>query len=240
MRRRDDDGDTTRIYDNSGSVVTEKRNGHGSFVDRDEGRTVVLSEARERFGGVSISGSFIGMLTALAMTFLLGGLAAAIIGAVGYETGVETNGEELTIAGLIAGVAVLFLSFLVGGWTAGRIARYNGATNGAMTVVWLLVLGAVLAAAGAWIAAEYNVLDNAYVPNWFGRWFTDDQVTFGAIVSGLVAMALAFLGAILGGAMGERYHRKADRYIADRIVDERDGTLRENSIREEHEYRTAR
>jgi hypothetical protein len=240
MHRRDDDGDTTRVYENSGTVVTEKRNGHGPDVDREEDRTVVLSEARERFGGVSISGSFIGMLTALAMTFLLGGLAAAIIGAVGYETGVETNGEELTIAGLIAGVAVLFLSFLIGGWTAGRIARYNGATNGAMTVVWLLVLGAVLAAAGAWIAAEYNVLDNANVPNWFGRWFTDDQVTLGAIVSGLVAMALAFLGAILGGAMGERYHRKADRYIADRMVDERDGTLRENSLREEREYRTAR
>jgi hypothetical protein len=184
--------------------------------DRD--RIVVLGQARERFGGLSIGGSFIGMLVALAMTFLLGGIAAAIIGGVGYEAGVETNGEELTVAGLIAGIVVLFLSFLIGGWSTGRIARYNGMANGAMTVVWMLVLGAVVAGAGIWIASEYNVFAETNLPDWFGRWFSTDELTIWGVVSAVVAIVLAFVGAIFGGMMGERYHRKADRYIADRMA----------------------
>ncbi|MEX2274558.1 MAG: YrzE family protein [Actinomycetota bacterium] len=191
---------------------------------RDE--RVVRLEARSRFGGISFGGSLAGMLTALAATLVLGGLVGAAIGGIAYETGVEdAAGNELTIGSVIAGIAVLFLAFAIGGWVAGRIARYDGLRNGAMVAVWFLALGAILTALGAWAAAEYNVLVQADLPNWFDRWFTTDQVTAGAVISGIVAIVVAFIGGMLGALWGERYHRKADRYLVERARVEHEGAV---------------
>jgi branched-chain amino acid transport system permease protein len=114
------------------------------------------------------------------------------------------------IGGLAAGLAVLFLSFVVGGWAAGRIARYDGLKNGVMTGVWALVLIAILSGLGAWLGAEYNVLREADLPSWFSR----DAATIGAIVSALAAILVMLAGGLLGGVWGERFHRRADAVIA--------------------------
>lgn len=171
---------------------------------------VGVAEARRRFGGIDVPATLVGMLTALALLVLLGGLVGAAIGAIGYQRGLDGNEEELSVAGLAGGVVVLFLAFLVGGWAAGRIARYDGAKNGLMAGIWTLALAAVLAALGAWLGDEYDVLRNVDLPQWFSR----DALTLGAIVSGLVAAAAMLLGGLLGGRWGERYHRHADAAIA--------------------------
>lgn len=93
---------------------------------------------------------------------------------------------------------------------AGRIARYDGPLNGAMTGVWTLILAAILAGLGAWLGSEYNVFRNVELPQWFSR----DALTAGAIVSGVVAVAGMLLAGALGGAWGERFHRRADATIA--------------------------
>ena len=166
--------------------------------------------ARERFGGIDIPATLVGMLTALALTALLGGLVGAAIGAIGYQRGLDDAADDVSIAGLAGGIAVLFLAFLVGGWAAARIARYDGLRNGLMTGVWTLLLGAIVSALAAWAGSEYDVFRNVDMPQWFSR----DALTAGAIVSGVLAIAAMLLGGLLGGIWGERYHRRADETIA--------------------------
>jgi hypothetical protein len=178
---------------------------------RDARRDVGVSEARRRFGGIDFPASLVGMLTALAFLVLFAGLVGAAIGAIGYQTGLSGNEEELSVASLIGGLVGLFLAYLLGGWTAGRIARYDGPPNGAMTGVWTLVLAAILGGLGAWLGSEYDVLRNVDLPQWFSR----DALTAGAIASGVLAIAAMLVGGALGGAWGERFHRRADATIAE-------------------------
>ena len=171
-----------------------------------------IAAARERFGGVDLPASLVGMLTALAMVVLLGGLVGAAIGVIGYQTGLDgDNVNDISFASLIGGVAVLFVSYLIGGWAAGRIARYDGARNGLMTGVWTIVLAAVLSALAAWFGNEYDVLSNVDLPQWFNR----DALTGVAIVSGAAAIVAMLLGGLLGGLWGTRYHRLADETLLD-------------------------
>ena len=224
----------TDVYPpNPAPAPTQRSSGRAS-ADRDE--RVVRLEARKRFGGISFGGSLAGMLAALAATLVIGGVVGAAIGGIAFETGLEdTVGDELAIGAVVAGIAVLFLAFAIGGWVAGRIARYNGLRNGAMVGVWFLVLGATLAALGVWAADEYNVLVQADLPNWFDRWFAADELTVGAVVSGLIAIVALFVGAMLGGLWGERYHRKADRFLVERARYDRavDGRLSGTTVRDD-------
>ena len=185
---------------------------------RDDRAGEGIAAARAQFGGLDIPASLVGMLTALALLLLLAGLVSAAIGAVGYqivdvddvEGAVEGREEELSIAGLVGGAILLFVAFFVGGWAAGRMARYNGVLNGVMAAVWTIVLGAILAALGALAGSEYDVLRNVELP----QWFSQDALTIGGIVSGVVAILAMLGGGALGGSRGERYHRDADATVA--------------------------
>ena len=171
-----------------------------------------LEVARRRFGGLDIGASLAGMLAALGMTALFGGIFAAI-GSYGYQLDVERDAQTLTIGGLAAGLAVLFLSFLVGGWVAGRIARYAGGRNGLWAATWFLVLGLLLSAAGAAWGPEYNVLNNLQVPRWFSDNWTASTFVNAAAVSALLAIVLMLVAGFLGGVNGGRYHRKVDEVL---------------------------
>ena len=202
--REDQVGSTTAPDDGRAVHVEQearRRRGRGD---------VGIRAARDRFGGLDIPATLVGMLTALAFLILFGGLVSAAVGAIGYQMGVEGNEDELSLGGLLGGLVALFLAYLLGGWTAGRIARYDGPRNGLMTGVWTLLLAAILAALGALLGDEYNVLAEVDLPNWFSR----DALATGAIISGLIAIATMLLAGLLGGAWGERYHRRADEAIA--------------------------
>jgi hypothetical protein len=179
-----------------------------------------IAANRAAFGGVDLPASLVGMLTALAMLVLLGGIIGAAIGAIGYQTGLSgDNVEDIGLASLIGGIAVILVAYLVGGWTAGRIARYDGARNGLMTGVWTIVLAAILSTLAYFFGNEYDVLRNVDLPQWFDR----DALTTAAIVSGVVTVATMLFAGLLGGLWGSRYHRVADEslldsYTADRRV----------------------
>lgn len=166
-----------------------------------------IAAARERFGGVDFPASLVGMMTALAILILLGGLVGAAVGAIGYQTGLSGDDvRDISLPSLIGGLAVLFVAYLVGGWTAGRIARYDGARNGLMTGVWTIFLAGALSVLAAFLGSEYDVLTNVALPQWFDR----DAITTAAIVSGVIAIGTMLLGGLLGGLWGTRYHRLAD------------------------------
>ena len=189
---------------------SDRRREGGSRFGRGRRTDVGVREARERFGGVDIPATLVGMLTALALLVLLSGLIGAAIGAVGYQTGLKENVEELSIAGLVGGLVVLFLAFLVGGWAAGRIARYDGARNGLLSALWAIILAAVLSGLAALFGRKYDVFRNVELP----QFFSQDALTVGGIVTGLIAAGTMLAAGFLGGIWGGRYHRKADAVIA--------------------------
>jgi hypothetical protein len=194
--------------------VDEKVDGARPVETRTERATVAdpyagIHAARERFGGIDVPASLVGMLTALSTVIILAGLVGAAFGVVGYQTGLEENAEDLSIGSLIGGIAILFVAYLVGGWAAGRIARYDGARNGFATGIWTLIFAAILAALGAWAGAEYDVFENVDLP----QWFDEDALTTTALVSGVAAVAAMFVGGIIGGVLGEQYHRRADETV---------------------------
>lgn len=173
------------------------------------GHDVGIAEAHERFGGVDIPATLAGMLAAVGTFVVLSGIAAGA-GSIGYQSGLD-EAEELSLGGFIAGLVVLFLAFLVGGWVAGRMARYDGGRNGLVTALWFLLLVAGLAALGAWAGERYeDELADLDLP----RWFEDNARTTTAIITGLVALAVVLLAGFLGGTLGGRYHRRADEVIA--------------------------
>ncbi len=176
---------------------------------REARRDPAVRAARESFGGLDWPATLVGTLTALAVLVLLGGLIGAAIGVIGYQTGLKDAAEDLSLASLIGGVITLFVAFLIGGWAAGRMARYDGARNGLMTAVWAIVLAAVVSALAAIFGAEYDVFRNVELPQFFSR----DALTVGAIVSAVVAAVTMLVGGLLGGKWGERYHKRADATI---------------------------
>jgi hypothetical protein len=183
-------------------------------ADVDAGRAGV-ERAHDRFGGFDVPAQLTGMLVAIGLVVLLGGIAGAVIGSIAYQTGLQGNLNEISVGALVSGLVVLLVSFLIGGWAAGRIARYDGGRNGLMTAVWFLILTAILAGLGIWFGAEYNVVGRVDLPNWFDAWFSDRDVTTAAALSGLGAVVATLVGGFLGGLWGERYHRRADATIAD-------------------------
>jgi hypothetical protein len=203
-----DDGEVVDVRDERRVARDDVRVPHGH--DADEG----IALARDRFGGFDLPAQLTGMLVALAMLVLLGGIAGAAIGTIAYQTGLERSVDELSIGSLVTGLVVLFLAFLIGGWAAGRIARYDGGRNGLMTAVWFIILGAMLAGLGIWLGAEYNVVGRVELPNWFDTWFSQDEVTTAAAISGIVAIVVTLIGGFLGGLWGVRIHRRADDVIA--------------------------
>jgi hypothetical protein len=88
------------------------------------------------------------------------------------------------------------------------MARFDGARQG--LAVWLvgLLIVLLLAAAGGILGAQYNVLQQLNLP----RIPIDEGTATTAGLITLVAILLVtLLGAVIGGKIGERYHRKVDR-----------------------------
>ncbi len=170
---------------------------------------VGVDEARSRFGGIDLPATLAGALAALGTAVILAGILAGA-GTVGYQMGVDDAAEKLTAGGLIGGLVTLVVAFLVGGWVAGRVARYDGGRNGLLTALWFVLFAAGAAALGAWAGDKYNVFRNVNLP----QWFDSDALTGPAIGSGLLALAVMFGAGWVGGRLGERYHRRADSVVA--------------------------
>ncbi len=192
-------------------------------MERDDYR---VAEAHRRFGGMDLPAALAGLLAAVGLTVLLAGIASAA-GSYGYQRGTDTT--DLSMDGLAAGLGVLLVSFLIGGWVAGRMARYDGVRNGVTTAVLFMILAGGLAALGAWAGDKYDFFARVNLPSWFTD--IDRSSAIAGAALGLVVMLVA---GGLGGAWGSRYHRRADAVLAadtydrayDYDTDDRDEVVR--------------
>ena len=169
---------------------------------------------RSRYGGIKWGAAFFGWLSANGLAVLLVALLRAAGVAIGLTQGVpgaEEATQQADTIGIVGGIVllvILFLAYLAGGYVAGRMARFDGARQG--IAVWIIGLLVVIALAvlGLVLGSEYNVLQQLNLPR---IPIDEGTATTGGIIALVAVLLVTLLGAILGGKMGERYHRKVDR-----------------------------
>ena len=202
-----DDTDHDRTRDMA-TVRTE-----GASATRGSGRDAVAAQ-HNRFGGIKWGSAFFGWLSANGLAVILIALFSAAGVAFGLAENVDTADEAaeqvetLGIGGGIAVLVVLFLAYLAGGYVAGRMSRFDGARQG--VAVWLigLIVVLALAIAGYFLGSEYNVLQQLNLPR---IPIDEGTATMAGIITLVAILLVTLLGAVLGGKVGERYHRKVDR-----------------------------
>jgi hypothetical protein len=176
-----------------------------------------LSAVYERYGKTDLVASIVGMFAGLGVLVFLGALIAAGAGGIDYQLNIITEEgtlDEASVIGLTIAAVVVFASFTVGGFAAGRMARYNGGVNGVGAGLWLILLVAIFAALGAWVGTEYNAFNQLDLPNWFAQVDVDDLTAMAAVASAVLVVA-TLAGGYVGGRIGETYHRRVDAALVD-------------------------
>jgi hypothetical protein len=145
-------------------------------------------------------------------------LLVALLGAAGVAVGL-TQGvpstdqatQEASTIGVVGGIVllvILFLAYLAGGYVAGRMARFDGTRQGvAVWVIGLLVVLA-LALAGLVFGSQYNVLQQLNLPR---IPIDEGTATTGGVIALVAVLVVTLIGAVVGGKLGDRFHRKVDR-----------------------------
>ena len=177
-------------------------------------RTALFTEAG--FGRVSVASVLAGTLVAYGAFAVLLAITAAVARSAGFDTDLSTNEwRDLGAAGGVVVAAVLLLCYLFGGYVAGRMARRAGATNGVLVfVLGLLVAAGVTGLVNVFTDGDdiLRNLRNVGIPTSGEEWKDIGTV---AGIGSLVAM---FVGSVLGGALGERWHAKLMARAADPSV----------------------
>lgn len=169
-------------------------------------------------GGVSLGAILTGVVVALGAMFLLSAVVGGVLAATG-TTLEEVSTTDAVNAGIATGIALVvaqFIAYLWGGYTAGRMGRGAGFVNGLLVpllaVLIALAVGAIASALGA--TAQLNVpLDTARLPV-----EENSIVDFGAGI-GIAALVAMFLGGIIGGMLGSRWHTKLERRVVEEHAD---------------------
>ena len=172
---------------------------------------------RDVYGGVDWLASFIGCVFALVcMSVLLLLISGLVLAPLGFTLDLE--GGQLgsaIITGLVIVGFVLFLSYFLGGYVAGRLVRFDGGRNGAATVAWGFLLAVLFTVFGFLLGgllpgSVFELLRGLQsgIQSTFG-----DLLTLGLVGAGIIvgALLLVLLGGFLGGSLGNRYHTRIDR-----------------------------
>ena len=178
----------------------------------------VHEREKEQFGGFKFGAAFFGWLTAMGTAVLLTALVAAIGAAVGLGGGTSPdeaadaaaeNAETVGIVGIIVLGLVLHIAYFAGGYVAGRMARFSGAKQGLAVWIWAIAIAIVVAVVTAIAGSQWDVLSNL---DSFPRIpITPETATSTGILTAIGAAVVTLVGAVLGGIVGMRYHRKVDR-----------------------------
>jgi MFS family permease len=194
-------------------VHTEGARTEGAHPTRGVARDAIDAQ-RSRYGGIKWGAAFFGWLSANGLAVLLVALLSAAGVAIGLTQGVSSTDEAAQQAdtiGVVGGIVllvILFLAYLAGGYVAGRMARFDGTRQGvAVWVIGLLVVLA-LAALGLVFGAQFNVLQQLNLPR---IPIDEGTATTGGLIALVAVLLVTLLGAVLGGKLGDHYHRKVDR-----------------------------
>jgi hypothetical protein len=198
------------------STVGRDRPAVGAAGDRAPlDRREIVARQKEQFGGMKFGAAFFGWLAATGMAVLLTALVAGAGTALGLGRNVNTTAPtagDVRTVGIVGGIVLLvivFIAYLCGGYVAGRMARFSGVRQGVAVWLWAVVIAIIVAILSAVAGARFDVLANL---NGFPRIPINEGTLTTAGVVTAIALALASLiGAILGGLIGMRFHRRVDK-----------------------------
>jgi hypothetical protein len=172
----------------------------------------VRARQRAEFGGFNWGAAFFGWLVAVGMAALLVGLLAGAGAALGLTeastSDVAGNAEEISLGGGIALLVALLIAYFSGGYVAGRMSRFDGARQGIGVWIFGLLVTVALAILAVAAGSEYNVLERLGLPR---IPIDEGSLTTGGIIALAAIVVGTLLAAMLGGKVGERYHRRVDR-----------------------------
>jgi hypothetical protein len=175
-------------------------------VENARDRTVLARDAG--LPRASFISGLAGTMVAYGASIVLVAVAAGIAARVSNtDTSTLTSYDWRRIGGgsaVVLAVALL-VSYLFGGYVAGRMARRAGALNGFLVfVLSIAVVGVAVALIGTKTDSGTIVDDlrRAGIPTTTSEW--RDIGT----VAGIASLAAMLIGSVLGGALGERWHGK--------------------------------
>jgi hypothetical protein len=175
-------------------------------VENARDRTVLARDAGlPRASFISaLAGTMVAYGTSIVVVAVAAGIAARVSNT---DTSTLTTYDWRRIGGGAAAVLAiaLLVSYLFGGYVAGRMARRAGALNGFLVfVLSIVVVGVAVAIIGTKTDSGTIVDDlrRAGIPTTASEW--RDIGT----VAGIASLAAMLLGSVLGGALGERWHGK--------------------------------
>jgi hypothetical protein len=178
-------------------------------------RRQVVSREKDAFGGMKFGSCFFGWLTASGTAVLLVALAAGVGAALGLTQNMDVTDPATAQAesiGFLSGivvVAIIFVSYLAGGYVAGRMARFNGLKQGFGVWLWAVIIAILVAVAGWFAGARFDIFAQL---NSFPRLpLNEGTLTTAGVIVALGVVAVSLAGALLGGLAGMRYHRRVDR-----------------------------
>ena len=164
---------------------------------------------RDKFGGFNWGAAFFGWIVAIG----IGALLTAIVGAAGAAIGLTegANAGDAATVGIIGGallILVAVVAYYAGGYVAGRMSRFDGGRQGLGVWVFGLLMTLALAAAGAILGSEYNVLEQLNLPR---IPVNPSELTAGGAITLLGILLGSLIAAIAGGKVGGRNHKRDDR-----------------------------
>ena len=212
FRRDGDEGGGTAVREHPRVVeTTHEAPGRATTA------AAARARGREEFGGIAWGSTLLGYLSAFGLSVLLIALLSAAGAAVGLtdvrDATESASAETIGIGGGIAALVALSLAYFIGGYVAGRMARFDGARQGVGVWLWGVIITVGLAVLGLVLGDEYNVLSGLDLPR---LPVGEETLTTGGAIAVAAIIACTLLAAIAGGKLGEGFHRKVDRHALDR------------------------
>lgn len=125
------------------------------------------------------------------------------------------SGASNAVPVAVALSVLIFFAYLVGGYAAGRMARFAGAKQGIAVWLWQ-IMALILGSLATFLTPQLFQDGVAHL--------SLQKLIAGDFANGLLAvllvLSLSFLGAILGGLCGCLYHRRVDKYPSDQVARE--------------------
>lgn len=158
-----------------------------------------------RFQRSGVIASLMGMLAGLGMLVVLTAVLAAGAILLNLEFDfIDTAAEvrEISVVGIVIAALVVLVSTFVGGFTAGRAARYGGIRLGLGSSLWLLIVFLLFAGLTLLLGVISDTFGGFDLADRLSLLDRPDLVVAATITAvGLIVLAL--LGGLVGGRVGE-------------------------------------
>jgi hypothetical protein len=170
----------------------------------------VVQREKDQFSGMRFFLGFFGWLTATGLTVLLLAVVAGISALIGVQNATGTQQMQAAgIGGAIVLLVVLLIAYFSGGYVAGRMARFSGLKQGLAVWLWAVIIAIVVGVVGAIAGSQSGITSQlSSIPQ---LPFSTSQMTIAGIASAVAVLVITLVGALLGGLVGMRWHRRVDR-----------------------------